>query len=115
METFLLSAGLGATATAFYACPSTNTARKLFRGSLLYLLVLMAAMIYHRVPNSNLRAEELSPANGGRYQHIEDSEEASLATLKERARNQAYRPPIAALSVAPFPFLPAPEDRTSTL
>ncbi len=51
LEAVVLSAGLGAYSLRFAAAPSQQAARKLFRASLLYLPVLMAAMAVHRVPN----------------------------------------------------------------
>jgi protoheme IX farnesyltransferase len=43
---------MGAGALAFRAHPSPEGARKLFRGSLLYLPLLLAGMVAHRQPNT---------------------------------------------------------------
>ncbi|KAH6555708.1 hypothetical protein KP509_1Z234400 [Ceratopteris richardii] len=53
VETAAISAMMGVTAALFYHKPSTEGARKLFRASLLYLPVLLAAMVFHRHPNKN--------------------------------------------------------------
>lgn len=98
----LLTAAFGASATSFYLSPTSATARKMFRVSLLYLPAFMAAMIYQRVPNPNLK--RLPSENEG------VSEEQLVRSIENQ--RWSILPPIASLSAAPFPFLPAPADRT---
>jgi protoheme IX farnesyltransferase len=50
-EAALLAGAMGAGALAFRANPTAASARKLFRGSLLYLPLLLAALAAHRQPN----------------------------------------------------------------
>uniref|UniRef100_A0A383WJ73 Heme O synthase n=1 Tax=Tetradesmus obliquus TaxID=3088 RepID=A0A383WJ73_TETOB len=50
-EAALLAGAMGAGAIAFRANPTAASARKLFRGSLLYLPLLLAALAVHRQPN----------------------------------------------------------------
>jgi protoheme IX farnesyltransferase len=52
-EAALLAGAMGAGALAFRANPTAASARKLFRGSLLYLPVLLAALAVHRQPNTH--------------------------------------------------------------
>eukprot|EP00955_Chlamydomonas_euryale_P104474 365569-Chlamydomonas_euryale.AAC.27 len=58
-EAAAMSAGLGAYAAKFYAAPGQQSARKLFRVSLVYLPLLMALMALHRTPNSHVSWAEL--------------------------------------------------------
>ncbi|GAQ88088.1 Heme A farnesyltransferase [Klebsormidium nitens] len=127
-ENVLLTGWLGLSAAAFYRTPSPETARKLFRHSLLYLPLLMGAMFLHRIPNKNAQSHDakqnldvplsLEASSSSR----EDSHEASRKKHCEsfvldegrwgRSRQQydvVGRPPIAFLSAAPFPFLPVPD------
>jgi protoheme IX farnesyltransferase len=50
-EAAVLAAAMGAGALTFRANPTAASARKLFRGSLLYLPLLLAAVAVHRQPN----------------------------------------------------------------
>jgi protoheme IX farnesyltransferase len=101
-QMLLLSAGFGASATAFYLSPTSVTARKMFRASLLYLPIIMGAMLFQRIPNPNLKSQE--------DDDLED--EVATSKLLDVRSPWSLLPPIATLSAAPFPFLPAPEDRT---
>eukprot|EP00201_Polytomella_parva_P009140 CAMPEP_0175065804 /NCGR_PEP_ID=MMETSP0052_2-20121109/16148_1 /TAXON_ID=51329 ORGANISM="Polytomella parva, Strain SAG 63-3" /NCGR_SAMPLE_ID=MMETSP0052_2 /ASSEMBLY_ACC=CAM_ASM_000194 /LENGTH=270 /DNA_ID=CAMNT_0016332419 /DNA_START=518 /DNA_END=1330 /DNA_ORIENTATION=- len=60
-ETAILSAGMGVRAVQFLQKPSQNSARSLFRISLIYLPVLMACLIAHRVPRSDVEAHRDHP------------------------------------------------------
>eukprot|EP00249_Psilotum_nudum_P011364 c23128_g1_i1 orf=20-1630(+) len=118
VETGMLTSGMIAMAALFYCNPSKERARKLFRGSLLYLPLLMAAMLFHHCPNQKadmLLKDEI------RIEHLKDSDAKCVPTtavafedivmmdpLKHSSGN-LYKPPVAFLSVAPFPFLPVPE------
>eukprot|EP00250_Pteridium_aquilinum_P003430 c13735_g1_i1 orf=299-1735(-) len=110
VETALLSAGMGTTAALFYCKPSTDTARKLFRVSLLYLPLLLTAMIIHRRPNEH--ADEAFQENLTRdvlgTGHVIDEMEEKMLN-----RRKVSRPPVAVFSVAPFPFLPVPDYSSS--
>ncbi|KAF6258300.1 UbiA prenyltransferase family-domain-containing protein [Scenedesmus sp. NREL 46B-D3] len=53
-EAAALAAAMGAGALAFRANPTAASARKLFRGSLLYLPLLLAALAVHRQPNRHV-------------------------------------------------------------
>jgi protoheme IX farnesyltransferase len=111
MQMLLLSAGFGASATTFYLSPTSVTARKMFRASLLYLPIVMAAMIYQRIPNPNLLSEHSE--NDGVSEYQKQLVYTDLKGIeKDMKQPWSFLPPIASLSAAPFPFLPAPEDRT---
>lgn len=49
----MLAAAMGVGALSFRANPSAAGARKLFRGSLLYLPLLLAGLAVHRQPNTH--------------------------------------------------------------
>lgn len=113
-QMLVLSAGFGASATSFYLSPTSVTARKMFRASLLYLPIIMAAMIYQRIPNPNLRSRDLSDAeNEGAAEYQKQLVYTDLKGIQtDMKQPRSLLPPIASLSAAPFPFLPAPEDPT---
>ncbi len=122
VESLLLGACFGATAASFYFQPSSQTARKLFFASLLYLPVFMTAMICHRIPSPILKNKELSEKSQQGLQVTQIGGESRLLIRDSIERKKPYygghmpvRPPIAFLSAAPFPFLPPPDDRTSLL
>lgn len=52
-EAAVLAAAMGVGALSFRANPAAAGARKLFRGSLLYLPLLLAGMAVHRQPNTH--------------------------------------------------------------
>ncbi|KAL2622146.1 hypothetical protein R1flu_002351 [Riccia fluitans] len=110
-ENLLLTSGIGAMATLFYLKPSPETARRLFRTSLIYLPFFMSAMVFHRVPRSSSRLESVEYAQQPRTECAPgdlDEEERPVTQSDYRTRN-LHRPPIALISYAPFPFLPAPD------
>ncbi|KAJ7540479.1 hypothetical protein O6H91_10G016900 [Diphasiastrum complanatum] len=120
-EALVLTAGMGITAAMFYFSPTAKRARQLFRASLLYLPLFMGAMLLHRLPNIEQHKEHSALADCDAVMTedvlLRDSEERPDRTLpKFDDRNfleSPSRPPIAFVSIAPFPFLPAPEYRTS--
>lgn len=67
-EAALLAAAMGAGALSFRAQPTAAGARKLFKGSLLYLPLLLAGLAVHRQPNKHTLS----------WQHLQDN-------LQERA------------------------------
>lgn len=111
VETALLSAGMGTVAAMFYHKPGSDRARKLFRASLVYLPLLLAGMLIHRRPNEhpnkasleNLANEDLT--TGHIFEVIQEE--------KMPSRRKPSQPPAASFSVAPFPFLPVPDFRSS--
>ncbi|KAH8934113.1 hypothetical protein BDL97_18G066600 [Sphagnum fallax] len=122
VESLLLGACFGATAASFYFQPSSQTARKLFFASLLYLPVFMTAMICHRIPSPIQKNKELLEKSQQGLQVTQIGGESPLPIRDSIERKKPYygghmpvRPPIAFLSAAPFPFLPPPDDRTSLL
>jgi protoheme IX farnesyltransferase len=52
-EAAVLAAAMGAGALSFRASPTAAGARKLFKGSLLYLPLLLAGLAVHRLPNTH--------------------------------------------------------------
>ncbi|CAM6127203.1 unnamed protein product [Calypogeia fissa] len=120
VENLVLTAGIGATAALFYLRPSPESARKLFRTSLLYLPILMTAMVIHRIPNPNVKSEQFATNDARETRELHNSPlrlpsrptpddlEQKRTTQYRRARDLPP-PPISLLSAAPFPFLPAPD------
>lgn len=53
-EAAVLAAAMGAGALSFRASPTAAGARKLFKGSLLYLPLLLAGLAVHRLPNTHV-------------------------------------------------------------
>ncbi|KAL3700381.1 hypothetical protein R1sor_018403 [Riccia sorocarpa] len=110
-ENLLLTSGIGAMATLFYLKPSPETARRLFRSSLIYLPFFMSAMVFHRVPQSPSHIDSVEYAHQTTSEFaaedLEDEEEKRVPQ-SYRTKN-VHRPPIAFISYAPFPFLPAPD------
>lgn len=111
VETALLSAGMGTVAALFYRKPGTDSARKLFRASLVYLPLLLAGMLMHRQPNEHPnKAFQETFANedlttGHKFEEFQGEKLLSCG--------KSSQPPAASFSVAPFPFLPVPDYRSS--
>uniref|UniRef100_A0A0C9QNF9 Heme O synthase n=1 Tax=Wollemia nobilis TaxID=56998 RepID=A0A0C9QNF9_9CONI len=112
LETALLTTGMGAAAVLFYFHRNAKTARRLFHASLLYLPLLMAGMLFHRLPNSqHERTTDLGERDNVTFQSVEllDCDESKdRYALNKRRIGNVSRPPVAYASAAPFPFLPVP-------
>eukprot|EP00246_Nothoceros_aenigmaticus_P016179 TRINITY_DN7156_c0_g1_i1.p1 TRINITY_DN7156_c0_g1~~TRINITY_DN7156_c0_g1_i1.p1 ORF type:complete len:211 (-),score=24.35 TRINITY_DN7156_c0_g1_i1:445-1077(-) len=113
VEATLLTGGMGLMATLFYLKPSTQSARRLFFSSLLYLPLYMSSMVIHRLPNrissemDNTKLADEQPAGTlTRWQ----PEARTVEKKNDALRKILHRPPIAFVSVAPFPLLPFPDD-----
>lgn len=110
-----MTAGMGLLAYLFYLQPSKQTARRLFLSSLLYLPLFMSSMVIHRLPyfnaNSSNIGAELSEEGSRRQQAPRKAPEAPMVEEEDSvSRIVMRRPPIAFVSIAPFPFLPFPDD-----
>ncbi|XP_020588379.1 protoheme IX farnesyltransferase, mitochondrial-like [Phalaenopsis equestris] len=108
VESSFMTLLIGTAALLFLRERTTNTARRMFYASLLYLPLFMSGLLVHRVPKTEVEsvlvgsspAEELS---------INENEEFENENRNIRpAYLQTARPPVAYASAAPFPFLPAP-------
>ncbi|KAH9330293.1 hypothetical protein KI387_002401, partial [Taxus chinensis] len=113
LETALLTSGMGIAAVLFYFHRNTKNARRLFHASLLYLPVLMAGMLFHRLPNSQFDESttdlrEKASAAFGSVELLESEKNKDRYTLTKHPTSNQSRPPVAYASVAPFPFLPVP-------
>lgn len=80
-EAAALAGVMGAGAAAFYRAPSQGSARKLFRGSLLYLPLLLLGFAVHREPNAHVTAEEAA----ARLEAQWEAARARLAPLRAAA------------------------------
>eukprot|EP00897_Mesotaenium_endlicherianum_P008378 jgi/Mesen1/7569/ME000392S06829 len=116
-ENLVLTGGMALAAASFYRQPSAETARKMFRGSLVFLPLLMASMLVHRSPNrAHDTADLAAPAVGEASVSDEEYEKDLLAIRawsseqqhRQESQLSAARPPVAFISAAPFPFLPPP-------
>ena len=89
LQAAALSTVLACSALVFYLKPSTDTARTLFRASLVHLPLYMGSLLYHRIPQG---------------------EEAAAARLKAQQEQGAVAGGArrAELLAVPFPFLPVP-------
>eukprot|EP01018_Ginkgo_biloba_P033261 Gb_16776 [translate_table: standard] len=112
LETVLLTSGMGAAAVLFYLNRNTKSARRLFHASLLYLPLLMAGMLFHRLPYSQL---ESATTDLGEKENmtvasvvLSNSEESKERNKLRKHHLGGLRSPVAYASVAPFPFLPPP-------
>lgn len=112
-ENLVLTSGIGAMAALFYLRPNPETARRLFRSSLIYLPFFMSAMVFHRRPNAILNVESIKSVELKR-EHLSEAEfnsedKDTLIFPSKCQKTIMHRPPIAFISYAPFPFLPAPD------
>ncbi|GBF97898.1 hypothetical protein Rsub_10253 [Raphidocelis subcapitata] len=80
-EAAALAGVMGAGAAAFYRAPSQGSARKLFRGSLLYLPLLLLGFAVHREPNTHASAEEAAALLEAQW----EAARARLAPLRAAA------------------------------
>ena len=88
LQAAALSTVLACSALVFYMKPSTDTARTLFRASLMHLPLYMGSLLYHRIPQgedaaTKLKAQREKELTGGGTRRAE-------------------------LLAVPFPFLPVP-------
>ena len=115
LESTLLALAITGTAMSFYVHRTTETARRMFHASLLYLPVFMSGIMFHRLSdNPELISVKNSEALVGytstseaSVKELENSDQQKKVKLVDPSGRQR-RPPVAFSSVAPFPFLPAP-------
>ncbi|XP_047336211.1 protoheme IX farnesyltransferase, mitochondrial [Impatiens glandulifera] len=104
LESTLLALAITGTALSFYKNRTTENARRMFHGSLLYLPVFMSGLLAHRIcSDEQLLDAQLSSSSK------ELVEEIDINRLRKPKHSSQSRPPVAYASAAPFPFLPAPE------
>ena len=102
-ESAIMTGGMTLAAAAFYSSPTNAAARTLFKASLLHLPIFMAALLYHRTPQTQenllkLRASLENPLGSFAAMGVVDEQ-----TLQNRDEQRLPR-----ISAAPFPFLPMP-------
>ncbi|KAK1401433.1 Heme O synthase [Heracleum sosnowskyi] len=114
LESTLLALAITGTAASFYVHRTTETARRMFHASLLYLPVFMSGIMFHRLSNNEHVSVKNSEALVGYtstseapIKELGNSDQQKKAKRVDRSGRQR-RPPVAFASVAPFPFLPAP-------
>lgn len=107
-EAAFITGGMTVTAAAFYSSPTNTAARTLFRASLLHLPLFMAALLVHRVPQTQEHAAQLrvSLANPSRMF-------AASPVLPTTERHSPAQGALRTMYVAPFPFLPVPAEPVS--
>lgn len=115
LESTLLALAITGTATSFYVHRTTETARRMFHASLLYLPVFMSGIMFHRLSDNK---EHISVKNSEALVGYTSTSEAPIKEFgnpdqQKKAKRidpsgRQTRPPVAFASVAPFPFLPAP-------
>jgi len=107
-ESAFITGAMTVTAAAFYSSPTNAAARTLFRASLLHLPLFMAALLIHRVPQTQEHAAQwkVSLANPSRMF-------AASPVLPTPDRSHAAQGALRTVCVAPFPFLPVPTESIS--
>ena len=86
LQAAALSTVLACSALVFYMKPSTDTARTLFRASLVHLPLYMGSLLYHRIPQGE-----------GAAAKVRREQEEGVGGVRR-----------AELLAVPFPFLPVP-------
>ncbi len=102
-ESAIMTGGMTLAAAAFYSSPTNAAARTLFKASLLHLPIFMAALLYHRIPQTEgnllkLRASLENPL--GSF--------AAMGVIDEQTLQNRNEKRLPSISAAPFPFLPMP-------
>lgn len=114
LESTLLALAIAGTATSFYVHRTTETARRMFHASLLYLPVFMSGIMFHRLSDNkehvSVKTSEAlvgyTSTSEASVKEFGNSDQEKVKHLNPSGRQR--RPPVAFASVAPFPFLPAP-------
>ncbi|KAL6964898.1 Protoheme IX farnesyltransferase, mitochondrial [Sarracenia purpurea var. burkii] len=109
LESTVLALAISGTALSFYLNRTTKNARRMFHASLLYLPVFMSGLLFHRLSDDQqLRLEEDSHLLLSSGTLAEETEINRRKKVNRSAVSARGQPPVAYASVAPFPFLPAP-------
>ena len=108
----LVAGGFAVTAVAWYQSRTNAAARLLFRASLLYLPIFMAALLFHRVPNTEENRQRVA-ARLSRLAAWGASGSDSDWELVDRPAESnpdpvCRKPSYHSIALAPFPFLPCP-------
>ena len=104
--------GFAVTAVAWYQSRTNAAARLLFRTSLLYLPLFMAALLFHRIPNTEENrqrvANRLSALTGWSLADTDSSwvlvDRPPVSAFSAGPQKSSYH----SITLAPFPFLPCP-------
>ena len=91
--------------------PSPASARRVFRASLLHLPLFMAALIWHRIPQTEEQRSTqrvVAQLRLGAAAHAPSTAPGSAGAALEQDMRGLRAGLLGALSVAPFPFLPVP-------
>ncbi len=108
----MLAGGFAVTAVAWYQSRTNAAARLLFRASLLYLPLFMAALLFHRIPNTEENRQRVADrlsrlatwGSADSDSGWEVVERPPLSTLGAGPQKSSYH----SIALAPFPFLPCP-------
>ena len=104
-ESAFVSGAMTLAAVAFYSSPTNAAARTLFRASLVHLPLFMAAMLVHRVPQTDAHAAHLSVSLATPVRSF-----ASAPLDSKAQQSDALHGVFRTMCVAPFPFLPVPME-----
>ena len=104
-ESAFITGAMTVTAANFYSSPTNAAARTLFKASLLHLPLFLAALLIHRVPQTQEQTAQwkVSLASPGNMF-------AASPVLPSDARSYAAQGALRTVSVPPFPFLPVPVE-----
>ena len=106
-EAAFVTGAMTVTAAAFYSSPTTAAARTLFRASLLHLPLFMAALLIHRVPQTQERAAQL------RVSLVNPARVFAASPVLPSEQHFASQGALRTVCVPPFPFLPLPAEPVS--
>lgn len=104
-EAAFITGAMTVTAAAFYSSPTNVAARTLFRASLLHLPLFMAALLIHRVPQTQEHAAQLRVSLANPTKMF-----AASPVLPSTERQSAAQGALRTVCVPPFPFLPVPAE-----
>ncbi|XP_020574382.1 LOW QUALITY PROTEIN: protoheme IX farnesyltransferase, mitochondrial-like [Phalaenopsis equestris] len=117
VESSFMTLLIGTAALLFLRERTTNTARRMFYASLLYLplFVFMSGLLFHRVPKTEVESLLVGSSPTEELLINENEEFEDENRNIQPAHFRTARPLIAYASAAPFPFLPAPTYAYSSL
>lgn len=106
-EAAFVSGAMTLAAAAFYSSPTNAAARTLFRASLVHLPLFMAALLFHRVPQTQEHSAQFHVSLASPVRSF-----ASSPLDSRDHQPDAVHGALRTVCVAPFPFLPVPMEHS---
>lgn len=104
-ESAFVSGAMTLSAAAFYSSPTNAAARALFKASLVHLPLFLAALLVHRIPQTQEHAAQFHVSLAPPVRSF-----ASAPVHSQTQQSDAVRGALRTVCVAPFPFLPLPME-----